>query len=91
MSIDPVKFKARSPVSFNRYAYANNNPYKYVDPDGEFAQLISGVIGGVIGGAVGGVSSFVSSGGDLKAAGAGAAGGFVSGAIIGATGQVTVG
>ncbi|WP_335920126.1 hypothetical protein [Shewanella algae] len=23
--------------SFNRYAYVNNNPYKYVDPDGEFA------------------------------------------------------
>ncbi|MEI5639977.1 MULTISPECIES: RHS repeat-associated core domain-containing protein [unclassified Pseudoalteromonas] len=22
---------------FNRYTYANNNPYKYVDPDGEFA------------------------------------------------------
>ncbi len=23
--------------SFNRYAYANNNPYRYVDPDGRFA------------------------------------------------------
>ena len=23
-------------MSFNRYAYVNNNPYKYVDPDGEF-------------------------------------------------------
>ena len=22
---------------FNRYAYANNNPYKYTDPDGEFS------------------------------------------------------
>ena len=21
---------------FNRYAYANNNPYKYTDPDGKF-------------------------------------------------------
>ena len=24
---------------FNRYAYANNNPYKYTDPDGELAIL----------------------------------------------------
>ena len=23
-------------IRFNRYAYANNNPYKYVDPDGKF-------------------------------------------------------
>ncbi|MDX6016577.1 RHS repeat-associated core domain-containing protein [Shewanella indica] len=32
---DPVGF--RDVYSFNRYTYANNNPYKYVDPDGEFA------------------------------------------------------
>jgi RHS repeat-associated protein len=24
---------------FNRYAYANNNPYKYTDPDGEFVNF----------------------------------------------------
>ena len=33
-SNDPVGFKASNPMLFNRYAYANNNPYKYVDPDG---------------------------------------------------------
>jgi uncharacterized protein RhaS with RHS repeats len=32
MSNDPIGF--RDVHSFNRYAYANNNPYKYVDPDG---------------------------------------------------------
>ncbi|TDF41959.1 hypothetical protein EYS14_03705 [Alteromonadaceae bacterium M269] len=32
-SNDPVGY--RGVHSFNRYAYANNNPYKYIDPDGE--------------------------------------------------------
>lgn len=27
---------------FNRYAYANNNPYKYVDPNGESAEAVFG-------------------------------------------------
>jgi uncharacterized protein RhaS with RHS repeats len=34
-SNDPIGFK--SVHSFNRYSYANNNPYKYVDPDGRDA------------------------------------------------------
>ncbi|MGH8511423.1 MAG: glycohydrolase toxin TNT-related protein [Gammaproteobacteria bacterium] len=34
LAIDPAGFDPRNPQSFNRYAYANNNPYKYVDPDG---------------------------------------------------------
>lgn len=32
-SNDPIGF--RDVHSFNRYAYANNNPYKYTDPDGK--------------------------------------------------------
>ncbi len=34
LAIDPVGFHEGNPQSFNRYAYANNNPYRYVDPDG---------------------------------------------------------
>ena len=32
--IDPKEVDPRDLHSFNRYAYANNNPYKFVDPDG---------------------------------------------------------
>lgn len=35
LSVDPVAFVADNTMSFNRYLYVNNNPYKYVDPDGE--------------------------------------------------------
>jgi len=32
--MDPVDFREGDPHSFNRYAYANNNPYRYADPSG---------------------------------------------------------
>ena len=35
--IDPKGFDPAHIQSFNRYAYANNNPYKFVDPDGRWA------------------------------------------------------
>jgi RHS repeat-associated protein len=35
-SNDPLAF--RDVHSFNRYAYGNNNPYKYTDPDGKAAE-----------------------------------------------------
>ena len=34
MSVDPVLTDANTGASFNRYLYALNSPYKYIDPDG---------------------------------------------------------
>lgn len=34
LQVDPAAADPDNVHSFNRYAYANNNPYKYVDPDG---------------------------------------------------------
>ena len=40
MGVDPVGFQENNIHSFNRYAYANNNPYKFVDPDGRQARSV---------------------------------------------------
>jgi RHS repeat-associated protein len=40
LSVDPVHFKESNIHSFNRYAYANNNPYRFVDPDGNEAEEV---------------------------------------------------
>jgi RHS repeat-associated protein len=39
LSVDPVTTDAKTGDSFNRYVYGNNNPYKFKDPDGRFAQF----------------------------------------------------
>lgn len=61
---------------FGRYTYANNNPYKYTDPNGEFPFLQVGA--GVIGFAIGAISEAVTNenasfGSVMKAGGVGAA------------------
>ncbi|MGZ8316266.1 MAG: RHS repeat-associated core domain-containing protein, partial [Telluria sp.] len=37
LSIDPVTTDTNTGGGFNRYVYANNSPYKYIDPDGRQA------------------------------------------------------
>jgi hypothetical protein len=45
ISTDPKQFDEENPHLFNRYAYANNNPYKYHDPDGQMSVLLYGAAG----------------------------------------------
>ncbi len=44
LSIDPVEPDENNLHSLNRYAYANNNPYKFTDPDGQIAETIIDVV-----------------------------------------------
>jgi uncharacterized protein RhaS with RHS repeats len=43
LSVDPVVTDAKTGSSFNRYAYASNSPYKYIDPDGRNPVAVLGV------------------------------------------------
>ncbi|KAF1707366.1 peptidoglycan DD-metalloendopeptidase family protein, partial [Pseudoxanthomonas sacheonensis] len=39
LSVDPVTANSATGGNFNRYWYANNNPYKFTDPDGRQASI----------------------------------------------------
>ena len=52
MGVDPVGFDPSNIHSFNRYAYGNNNPYKFVDPDGRAGTLVLEAAGAVVIGAI---------------------------------------
>lgn len=45
LSNDPVTAKSAG-ANFNRYWYANNNPYTNTDPDGRLAQFVWGALAG---------------------------------------------
>lgn len=40
LSVDPVTANGNGGANFNRYWYANNNPYRFTDPDGRWARNI---------------------------------------------------
>lgn len=45
MGVDPQGFEEEALHSFNRYGYANNNPYKFRDPDGKWAlPVVAGLL-----------------------------------------------
>ena len=54
MGMDAVAFNEDNVHSFNRYCYGNNNPYRYLDPDGNIpvATLTLAIIGWTVGGAI---------------------------------------
>jgi RHS repeat-associated protein len=52
MSVDPMAFSPADPQTFNRYAYAKNNPYKYFDPNGLDAMVFSWHATAAVGGGV---------------------------------------
>lgn len=97
MGIDPVGVDENNVHSHNRYAYANNNPYKFVDPDGRepvtlTVLAINSGVGAIIGGVVaGGINASIqyASTGDVQFKGMGgvidAAG---DGALVGLLGGI---
>lgn len=44
LAMDPAGPQEEVPGSFNRYAYGLNNPYRYVDPDGQWAIVVEGAL-----------------------------------------------
>jgi RHS repeat-associated protein len=41
LSVDPVTANSTNGSNFNRYWYANNNPYRFTDPDGRRIKLVN--------------------------------------------------
>jgi RHS repeat-associated protein len=84
LSLDPVTTDANTGKSFNRYEYANNNPYKYTDPDGRFANF---AVGFVIGASIEAGLQMWQSGGSITN-GAAVFGAGLSGSLTGGVGGV---
>lgn len=56
---DPLIKQIYNPQNLNRYSYTLNNPYRYTDPTGKFAVIITGGVSYAFGGLVSGESGFV--------------------------------
>lgn len=50
VSPDPLLNEEGGPLDYNPYVYARNNPYKYIDRNGEFGALVALGLVGLIGG-----------------------------------------
>lgn len=94
LSVDPVTAHAMPGQNFNRYWYANNNPYKFTDPDGRF-----GIVGAGIGAAIDLGTQLATSEGSFSqrlsnvnwtSVGVSAAVGAVTGGVGGALGKAAV-
>ena len=72
MQQDPEAVHDDKPFTFNRYAYANNNPLAYKDPKGNFPDGVEQAIGTISGAITGGIEGY--SGGRV-----------INGALIGAS------
>ena len=85
LSVDPVSANPSNGSNFNRYWYANNNPYGFVDPDGRFVQLaaiaVGAAAGGLVGASISGYKSYSETGSVKFGA---VASGFGQGALVGA-------
>jgi RHS repeat-associated protein len=62
LSTDPRQFDGADLHSHNRYAYANNNPLKFSDPDGGNPILIAMGIGAVVGGGINATTQYLTTG-----------------------------
>ncbi len=91
LSTDPVLTDANTGAGFNRYNYANNNPYSYIDPDGRAATNPYCSLGGGCGGNSGSRDDGGASNAPLPDLGRGPGPGAGSGAAVGAAAGFTLG
>jgi RHS repeat-associated protein len=91
MGVDPVGFQEDNIHSFNKYAYGNNNPYRFVDPDGRNPILINMGVGALVGAGSAALTNALMQNGPIQWTGYGgvlhaAADGAMLGAVLGIIG-----